>query len=253
MTPGAVTVVHVAETGSTNADAMARASAGAELPFWIVADRQTAGKGRSGRAWVSVPGNLHASLAIQLSCGPARASQLSLVAGVAVIDALGTLERSTPGAAARLKWPNDIVIGGAKCGGILIETVADRKTGRLIAVIGFGVNVVSCPDMVGRDITRLNAHGFCVSPKSMLAALTTAMDSALTLWNEGEGFAQLRQRWLDHATPLGTKITINTGRELTEGRFAGLDGDGALLLKEPGGRIQRFTFGDVTLPGALAT
>lgn len=252
MTPNPVPVIHLTETGSTNAEAMARATGGAGLPFWVVADRQTAGKGRSGRAWVSAPGNLHASLALRLTCGPATASQLSLVTGVAVIDALVALQPA-PGMPARLKWPNDILIAGAKCGGVLIETASEKSSNGLICVIGIGLNLVTNPTIQGREATHLGAHGFDVLPKSMVAALATAMDRALGVWNEGEGFTGLRQRWLDHATPPGTRITINTAPSMTEGQFAGLDLDGALLLKDSGGRIQRFTFGDVTLQSAVAT
>ena len=244
-------IIQVAETGSTNTDAMARAIAGTGLPFWLVADRQTTGRGRSGRTWVSAPGNLHASLALSLACGPATASQLSLVTGVAVIDAIATLERTGAVHPAQLKWPNDILIGSAKCGGILIETASDQSNYGLIAVIGIGLNVVASPDISCREVTYLGAHGFDATPKSMLAALTTAMDRALDVWNEGEGFAGLRQRWLDCATPVGTKMTINTGRAITEGQFSGLDRDGALLLRDTGGRIQRFTFGDVTLQSSV--
>jgi BirA family transcriptional regulator, biotin operon repressor / biotin---[acetyl-CoA-carboxylase] ligase len=107
--------------GSTNREAFALAEAGETGPLWIMARRQTAGRGRADRPWVSVPGNLHASLLIQLDCAPTAMPQLSLVAGVAVVDAIRQATGGGP-AGLRLKWPNDILIGPAKCAGILVET-----------------------------------------------------------------------------------------------------------------------------------
>ena len=249
-----VPIIHARETGSTNADAMVRAQAGEPLPFWLSAETQSAGKGRSGRAWVSGPGNLHASLALQLSCAPAIASQLSLVAGVAVIDAIisaGNQAGISPAPQFRLKWPNDIVCGSAKFGGILVETSAGQAAGGLIAVIGVGVNVLSHPVIEGRKTSSLAACGLAISRDALLYALEGAMDSGLRLWNEGAGFDGVRQRWLMAGLAVGTQLTVNTGTAVAQGRFAGLDADGALLLTDLSGRRQRFTFGDVTLTGEL--
>ena len=107
--------------GSTNRETFALAEAGETGPLWIVARRQTAGRGRADRHWVSVPGNLHASLLVQLNCPPGAMPQLSLVAGVAVVDAIRQATGGGP-AGLRLKWPNDVLIGQAKCAGILVET-----------------------------------------------------------------------------------------------------------------------------------
>jgi BirA family biotin operon repressor/biotin-[acetyl-CoA-carboxylase] ligase len=107
--------------GSTNREAFALAEAGETGPLWIMARRQTAGRGRGDRPWVSVPGNLHASLLIRLGCPPTAMPQLSLVAGVAVVDAIREAAGGRP-AGLRLKWPNDVLIGQAKCAGILVET-----------------------------------------------------------------------------------------------------------------------------------
>ena len=250
MTSDTARVIHIAETGSTNSEAMARALAGEALPFWLAADRQTSGRGRSGRVWVSELGNLHASLAVGLSCGPAIAAQLSLVAGLAVFDAINAAMQRVGTAAAepvQLKWPNDVLCGTAKCGGILIET-ATAGSG-LIAVIGVGLNLVSCPDFERRRVSSLSACGISVSPMSMLANMAEAMDSRLGLWNEGAGFAAIRADWLAASLPVGTEMTVNTGASLVAGAFAGLDTDGALVLAIAGGRRERFTFGDVTLAG----
>jgi BirA family transcriptional regulator, biotin operon repressor / biotin---[acetyl-CoA-carboxylase] ligase len=109
------------QVGSTNREALALAACGETGPLWIMARRQTAGRGRGSRQWASVPGNLHASLLTELACTPAVTPQLALLAGVATLDAI---REAAPGGPAelRLKWPNDVLIGGAKCAGILVET-----------------------------------------------------------------------------------------------------------------------------------
>jgi BirA family transcriptional regulator, biotin operon repressor / biotin---[acetyl-CoA-carboxylase] ligase len=250
-----ITVFHLDETGSTNADAMARAIAGEQLPFWVTAQRQTAGRGRSGREWVSAPGNLYASLAIGLACDQQTASQLSLVAGVAVMDALLAVSATQPDAQMRdifLKWPNDIMTGrseGAKLGGILIQTAREPSGGRLLAIVGCGLNISNAPG-INRNVTHLSSLRFQITSLALYQALAKSMAEALSAWNEGTGFAQIRQRWQALATPIGTPLRINIGATLTDGSFAGLDDDGALVLTDTSGRNQRFTFGDVQLQSA---
>ena len=244
-----VRVLHLAETPSTNLDAMARAIAGEVTPFWVMADRQTAGKGRSGRAWGSLPGNLHTSVAHRFSCDQSHAAQLSLVAGVAIIDAVRALATDQPDAninMVRLKWPNDIMVGDAKLGGILIETTSDFARGGLVCVIGFGLNVVSCPDM-DRKLAHLQQLGLVVTAERVQTALSVALADALDVWNEGFGFATIRARWLDAGLAQGTGIVVNAGNGVASGVFAGLDDGGALLMRDAAGRVAKFTFGDVTL------
>jgi len=241
--PGSYARIVLPEIDSTNAEAMRRARDGARGPLWIAANRQTAGRGRSGRVWISEPGNLHASLMLDLMCGAEAASRLSLVAGVAALDALGGLGDIEP----RLKWPNDILLGGAKMGGILIETSAFGPARGLVAAIGIGLNLAHAPSDPP-NATSLRAHGIEIAPLAMLDRLARAMESWLAAWREGEGFPLVRQAWLDGAGPLGEPMSVNTGHGPETGRYAGIDADGALLMDGAAGR-RRFTFGDVTLPG----
>lgn len=241
-------LVHLAETQSTNAEAMRLALGGEMGPLWVWAERQTGGRGRSGRTWVSEPGNLFASLLISAACAPARIGQLSLVAGVAVIDAIR--KSAAPGVAAaplRLKWPNDILIGSAKTGGILVESTTRPGAPDILAVVGVGLNLKTAPAGLGRDATNLAAHGMMLSPERALCFLAEAMDTWLGTWNEGEGFAQIRDAWLERAGPLGEPLAVHAGAGVVSGRFAGLDPDGALLIATEDGARQRFTYGDVTL------
>lgn len=238
-------LVHLAETDSTNAEAMRRALAGATGPLWIIADRQTAGRGRSGRTWVSEPGNLHASLLVCVACPVAKAGQLSLLAGVATIEAIGKAGPLTSGMQPRLKWPNDILVGSAKAGGILVETSA--RAGGLTAVIGVGLNLASAPAAPGRAATNLAAHGLTLPPREVLCFLAEAMDAWLKTWNDGAGFPLVREAWLTRAGARGEALMVHSSEGPVEGLFIGLDADGALMIADKHGRERRFTFGDVTL------
>jgi BirA family transcriptional regulator, biotin operon repressor / biotin---[acetyl-CoA-carboxylase] ligase len=239
------TVVHLPETDSTNAEAMRRSLSGCPTPLWIRADRQTRGRGRSGRPWQSDhTGNLYASLLLDLRCGPETAAQLSLVAGVAVIDAIRSLSADNTMCDLQLKWPNDILIGPAKAGGILIEST--RHRGVLSVVIGIGLNLAGSPGDTGRAVTSLNLHNIHANPELMLRHVRQHMDLWLGIWQEGAGFGSCRQAWSARATPIGTKLTVNAGVGPVSGTFQSLDEDGALLLQTSRGR-QRFCFGDVTL------
>ncbi len=242
--PEGAGLVQLAECASTNAEAMRLALNGAALPLWVIADRQTAGKGRAGRAWMSDAGNLQASLVLAPNCTVARAAELSLVTGVAVIDAL---KRVAPNLSPRLKWPNDILVGDAKMGGILVESTSTRA--EFIAVIGVGLNLASVPQGLDRPATSLSAQYPSIqsapSPLEMLAFLAEAMHDWQLRWEQG--FAPVRAAWLERAGRLGERLSVNAGAGPVEGAFAGLDDGGALLLRLASGETRRFTFGDVSL------
>jgi BirA family biotin operon repressor/biotin-[acetyl-CoA-carboxylase] ligase len=236
------------EVGSTNTEAMARALAGERGPLWIVARRQTKGRGRGGRHWVSEPGNLYASLLTRLACPAPAVQQLSLLAAVAVFD--GIAAHSTPLVGLRLKWPNDLLIGGAKVAGILPESSALAGTNDVVAVIGVGVNLAWSPTNLARPATHLAAHGLAVAPEPMLDAIDRAMVRWLAIWHEGANFARVREAWLERAGPVGERIRVDTGREILSGAFLGLDEAGLLVLGTDDGLERRLTFGEVTLPAA---
>jgi BirA family biotin operon repressor/biotin-[acetyl-CoA-carboxylase] ligase len=233
------------EVDGTNAEAMRRVLGGERGPLWISAARQTAGRGRSGRAWTSQPGNLFASFVTTVECAPAKAGQLSLIAGVAVIDAVRRAG-SVPGL--RLKWPNDILVGTAKTGGILVESTSRPPHAGTIAVIGIGLNLVSAPEDLGRAATFLAQHGLALSPREALCFLAQTMSDWIGIWENGEGFARVREAWLDRAGPYGEVLTVNAAGGPVTGSFAGLDDNGALLIDDAGGRQLTFSFGDVTFP-----
>jgi BirA family biotin operon repressor/biotin-[acetyl-CoA-carboxylase] ligase len=240
----------LASVDSTNAEALRRVAAGETGPLWIMAETQSAGRGRSGRNWSSTSGNLHASLLVRLSSPSPKAYQLSLVAGVAVIDAIRATMSLAEDAHLSLKWPNDILLGTAKTGGILVES--STADGGLVAVIGIGINLVSHPELPDRPATHLGAHGLVPDPERLLAAVAPSLAAWLDVWAEGDGFAAIREAWLARSGAIGQRMSINTGRETIEGSFCGVDHDGALLLQDESGRERQFTFGDVTLASPVS-
>jgi BirA family biotin operon repressor/biotin-[acetyl-CoA-carboxylase] ligase len=226
--------------GSTNAEALVLARAGERGPLWIVARSQSAGRGRRGSIWISPPGNLYATLLLTAPAAPAQAPQLSFVAALALHDAVAQVAPALgPGLA--LKWPNDLLLGSAKLGGILLES----ENGPLFAVaVGIGVNCVSHPSGTPFPATDLAAAGAQVAPEQLLAALAAAMQRRLAQWRAGEGFAAIRADWLDRAVGLGQPVHVRLPEREFSGRFEGLDEAGRLLVAE-GGRTTAVTAGEV--------
>jgi BirA family biotin operon repressor/biotin-[acetyl-CoA-carboxylase] ligase len=239
------------EAGSTNTEAFRYAAAGEAGPLWITARRQTQGRGRSGRQWASQPGNLYASLLQRLACPQAVVHQLSLAAGVAVIEAIGSVAGQRI-AGLRLKWPNDVLIGEAKCAGILPESQSGGGGSEVVVVIGIGINLASHPTDLARPATDLVAHGVTTTPEAMLGGLAAAMQRWLGTWDCGRGFAEVRAAWLANAGAVGESLTVDTGRERIAGTFLDLDRSGALVLRDGSGTERKLTFGDVTLAGTAS-
>lgn len=232
-----MTIRTVVETGSTNADLLHLAALGAREGEWLRAEVQTAGRGRQGRAWQSPAGNLYASTLVRLRPGDPPAPSLALVAAVALHEVLA-LHLPTP---PMLKWPNDVLVAGAKLSGILLERSDDA------VVIGIGVNVAHYPDLPGRPTTSLAAQGSAVDAVTLVEVVAEAMARWVGRWRS-EGLATIRAAWLTAAHPIGTALTVRTpdGRSL-DGLFDGLDADGALLLRLANGERRVMHAGDVFL------
>lgn len=241
--PSGARVETLATIDLTNAEGMRRVAGGERGPLWLRAIEQTGGKGRSGRPWSSVPGNLYASLVTALSAPLAAVPQLSLVAGVAAVDAIAAV--AGPIAGPRLKWPNDVLIGGAKLAGILPESTTIG--GQLVTVLGIGINLAHHPEGLGRAATHVAAHAMPVAPHDMLSGLDTALAQWLDVWQAGAGFADIRAAWLARAGNFGEAISVHDTSGLRTGTFAGLDDDGALLMRCANGSMQRIAYGDVSL------
>lgn len=231
----------VAETGSTNADLVARLGAGEPVPEgdWLVADRQTAGRGRQGRAWFDGHGNFMGSTVVHPGAGDPPAHTLALVAGLAVHEAVQHV--CTNPSALMLKWPNDVLLGGAKLCGILLERAAEA------VVIGIGVNLAAAPDVPDRKTVALSALGPAPDRDAFAATLAASLDRELERWR-CYGLEPVIRRWLAVGTPEGTALSVHEpDGGLVQGRFAGLDGDGAMRLRLEDGAVRGIHAGDVML------
>ena len=224
---------------STNAEALAYARAGEKGPLWITARAQNAGRGRRGRTWVSEPGNLFATLLLTDPAPPDQAPQLSFVAALATHDAIARL---APALASRLafKWPNDVLCGGAKLAGILIEAEGTRP---LIVAVGIGVNCGHHPDGTDYGATDLAAEGASVTPEMLFTALSGAMMVRLREW--GAGFGPIRTEWLRRAGAPGTPLRVRVGARDFTGRFEALDEAGRLVVRLPDGATETIAAGEV--------
>lgn len=235
------------ELDSTNAEARRRAEAGEAGPVWITAAVQTAGRGRRGRSWSTKEGNLAATLLTATSAPPAEAAQVSFLAALAAAELADAC--LGPGAA-RLKWPNDVLVFGDKAVGILVES-GPRGDGRLWLAVGIGVNLAHHPADVERPATSFAEHmaGRPPAPRDALEILAARFEAWRRIW-EGEGFAPIAKAWTEHAYGLGEPCEARLPNRTIKGVALGLDPDGALRLRLDDGRIERITAGDVFFGGA---
>lgn len=224
-------ILKLPEVGSTNDEARARLPARPGAALWVVAERQTAGRGRRARAWHSGEGNLHASFAFCEGSHTAPRPLLPFAAAVALARALAAL-----GVAPQLKWPNDVMVDGEKVAGILIET---ETTGNLrTTVIGVGVNVVDAPPGIGA--TAVRRHAPSATAADVFDHLVPALADTLTLADR-----DLRERWLERAIGIGRTIEVRLPRETRRGVFEALDAAGLLVLRRADGTRERIAAGDV--------
>ncbi|WP_347303746.1 biotin--[acetyl-CoA-carboxylase] ligase [Croceibacterium sp. TMG7-5b_MA50] len=235
----------VAATGSTNADLRQRCLAAVPPPegTWLVADRQSGGRGRQGRTWLDALGNFMGSTIIARSADDPVVTTLPLVCGLAVVEALASHVQMA--AALQLKWPNDVLLHGAKLGGILLEATGAR------VIAGFGINLASAPEMPDRVVGSLG-HGPIIDRDTFGRNLAQALATELREWRAG-GAPETIDRWLAAAHPVGTMLSVHdeTAARLS-GRFAGLEPDGALRLQMADGDMRVVRAGDVVLEGCEA-
>ncbi len=207
----------------------------------VVAEAQTQGRGRLGRTWVSPGGvNLYFSLVLRPALAPARAPELSLVAGVALAEALADF-----GAGARIKWPNDVELGGKKVAGVLAEmsAVSERL---LFAVLGIGinVNVDPLPSEIAPIATSLKRElGRPVSRPRLLAATLAGLEAWMDRL-EDQGFDPVRQRWKELSSTLGGWVDVQIDGRVLSGEAVDIDEGGALLVRTGQG-VERVLVGDV--------
>jgi BirA family biotin operon repressor/biotin-[acetyl-CoA-carboxylase] ligase len=223
----------VPEVGSTLDEAVLRA-AEYPAPFWLMAERQTAARGRRGRTWLMPAGNFAATLLLDVPEAPAQAALRSFVMSLALLQVLEAL--TGPDADIALKWPNDVLLNGGKVAGILLEKpgVSD------LLAIGVGVNIAAAPAPylveagALRPVSLIGETGANVAPEAFLDRLAVAYADLETMMR-AQGFGPIRERWIARAARLGQTLTARTGRETLTGIFEDVDAEGHLVLRGPGG------------------
>lgn len=228
---------------STNSQALQAIASGCQLPLLILAERQTAGRGRRGRLWVSpYAQNLYYSLALRVEGGMARLEGLSLVVGLAVVRALhaqGVVD-------ARLKWPNDVLVGEKKLAGILLELVGDPSDVCHV-VIGIGINVnMKINAQVDRPWTSMRLQRMCLIDRNELVAELNHQLQHHLERHARCGFEQLREEWQQLHAWQGRAVVLSAGHKAVEGRVLGIDAQGGLRLAVDGGE-QVFNGGELSL------
>ena len=240
--PRGYTLIALDEAGSTNDEAKARATAGAPEGTVVWARQQRTGRGRREREWASPPGNLYVSVILRPACEARHVAQLSFVAALAVLD---LVDGPLPGRA-RCKWPNDILVDGAKVAGILLESALEPGGRVDWVVLGIGMNLASHPGLEGPvpSTSLVDSGAPSLAPEDALPSLLGALARRRHEW-ETLGFAAVRRDWLARAHGLGGPVTVANGDRTLAGTFEGLDAEGALVLAQADAPPVSIAAGDV--------
>ncbi len=211
-----------------------RARAGCAQGLVITAAQQTKGRGRQGRVWASEPGNLYTSIVLRPTREARHYGDLAFVAALALSETLEKFDLRP-----QIKWPNDVLLEGAKISGLLLESEPGW------VVLGMGVNVAHAPTLPDRATTSLAAQGLSLTAPELLDQFLPHLARWYAVWQE-QGLSALVQPWKQRAIGLGQPVNVRLapGQELS-GTFTDLDKDGALLLSQPGQPLRRILAGDV--------
>jgi BirA family biotin operon repressor/biotin-[acetyl-CoA-carboxylase] ligase len=239
-------LVCLSETVSTNADAFRLAEAGAGEGTVVIADAQSGGKGRMGRVWSSPPGiNLYCSIVLRPAVKPYQAPQLTFLSAVAVARVIELTSSLRP----EIKWPNDVLIHGRKVAGLLNEMSAETD-GINFVILGIGVNLNMSAAQFPADLrtpatSLLQEQGRPVGRAQFAATMLNELDR---LYREFllHGFGPVREEWQLRCNANGRQVCVSDGSvETVRGEFAGIDSDGAMLVRLQDGTVQHVSCGDV--------
>ena len=217
----------------------ARRAPGVAVPLWILAQEQTAARGRRGRSWTTPKGNFASTLIMRRLEAPGTAALRSFVASLALRRAF--LRTTGIEDAFALKWPNDVLLNGGKLAGILLESIG-RGGGVGYLAVGIGVNLAEAPgaDAVEpgavRPVSLVSETGALVDADTFLTHLAAAFaryEAQFTTY----GFEPIRKLWLSRAARLGERIVARTTASETAGIFQSVDGRGNLVLETETGRV----------------
>ena len=242
--PPGFTLLRLAALDRPPAEARRLREAGAAAYTFVWAERQSGGRGRRGRSWISPVGNGYCSLLLRPDVAPGVAAQVSFVAALAVAETIASL--LPVGRKVACKWPNDVLVDGLKISGILLESRMGRQPGGRVdwLVVGVGINIASFPPGTDYPATALHDAGGAAPVEQVLEAYAVRMAHWLKIWRD-DGFAPVRQAWLRWADGLGGKVVVRLADRTIEGIFSALDDSGALILSLADGRERTVTAGDV--------
>lgn len=242
--PPAYRLIVLDQAESSNDEAKRLADEGAEDGTLVWVKEQTRGRGRQGRSWSDLPGNLTFSLILRPEVSLAEAAQLSFVSALGIGDGIGSV--APPLVEIRYKWPNDVLFNDRKGCGILLESRASTGSDLEWLVLGVGVNIKSFPRDLDPPATSLHFEGAPpnLDPVSVLEAFSRHFMTWTNRWLE-DGFVPIRAAWLRHAKGIGETIRVRLANEDLSGTFKDLDEGGALRLELPDGKLRSITAGDV--------
>jgi BirA family transcriptional regulator, biotin operon repressor / biotin---[acetyl-CoA-carboxylase] ligase len=226
---------------STNLEAHRLFASGERGPLFLLADEQTAGKGRLDRVWASLRGNCYSTLIMPLTADVQAVPQLGFVTALAVAD----VSRIHTTALPQLKWPNDVLINGAKLAGILCEVLS---TNPLTIAIGCGINIAHAPAGLNYPATCLVAEGATTDRDTVFQSYSNALSYWLRIWNQGQNFPTIRTAWMQNAIGINETITMTAGTQHLTGNFEGITEQGAVMLKPPHGPPHILHAGDLHIP-----
>jgi BirA family transcriptional regulator, biotin operon repressor / biotin---[acetyl-CoA-carboxylase] ligase len=231
---------HYHSIDSTNLEARRLFATGERGPLFLLADEQTAGKGRLDRHWASARGNCYSTLVLPLNADVRVVPQLSFVVALAVADVVRKY-----GVEAKLKWPNDVLVKGAKIAGILCEVMS---TDPLSIAIGCGINVAHAPTGLTYPATCLAAQGAITDRDHVFQSYRDALSYWLYMWNYGHDFSDIRDAWIKRAIGIGETVTMDTGKQSLTGTFETITEQGAIMLKPADSPPHILHAGDLHIP-----
>jgi BirA family biotin operon repressor/biotin-[acetyl-CoA-carboxylase] ligase len=233
---------------STNAVALQIAQQAAPEGTLVIAEEQTAGRGRQGRIWHSPPGvGLWASLVLRPHMSPNRIFQLAICGALAVAETVS----ETTHLPVRVKWPNDVLVEGKKLSGVLTETQAELDSVRFV-VLGLGINVnqrsEDFPEHLRSRATSIRVElGRSISRIDLLRSILLKFEEMYGLFQE-HGLGPFLNRWRQLSWTLGRRVAVHVGESIFSGLAVDIDETGALLLEEASGKRRRLMAGDVSFP-----
>lgn len=240
--------IELDSTNSTNTECINHALDGDSGNLWITAKTQTEARGSRGRDWQSEEGNLFASLLLVEPAERGHAVVLSGLTFVASLALLWSIKENTKDIDVKLKWPNDVLLNGKKCAGILLES--QNINGATAVVIGIGVNCVSHPSNTNYPATNLEREGISLSAGQLFVSLATHMDGFLKQWDRGRNFGEIRNLWLKHAVGPGKPIIVKVpGKPDETGIFETIDESGFLILNQKNSGRKRISAADIFFNG----